>query len=341
MVGAGVSGLACARALAARGVAVTIFEKSRGVGGRAATRRVDTERGALRFDHGAQYFTARDPAFAAEVDALAARELVAPWAGRVAVLDRGAVHDAGAPGTEAPRRWVAVPGMSALGGALATGLDVRLGTRIDAVQRAGTGWRLASDLGDAGSFDAVVVATPAPQAAPLLAAAAPPLALAASGAAMTPCWSVMLAVDAPLALPFDGAFVGARATHASAGSPLAWVARDSSKPRRAAAPGDPESWVLHASAEWSAEHLEVAAGEVAARLVAAFAEAAGLAPIGARFVAAHRWRFATPAPGLADRYLFAPAARVGACGDWCGGARVEGAYLSGIALAGELLAALA
>ena len=217
VVGAGISGLACARALAARGVVATIFEKSRGVGGRAATRRVDTEHGPLRFDHGAQYFTARGPAFAAEVDALAAGGLVAPWEGRIAVLDRGAVRDAGAPGA-APRRWVAVPGMSALGGALAAGVDVRLGTRIVAVHPDGTRWRLESELGDApGRFDAVVVAAPAPQAAPLLAQAAPPLALAASRAVMTPCWSAMLAVEEPLALPFDGAFVGARAAGTASG----------------------------------------------------------------------------------------------------------------------------
>ncbi len=57
VIGAGISGLMCARTLADHGCDVSVFEKSRGVSGRMSTRRVDD---SLSFDHGAQYFTARD-----------------------------------------------------------------------------------------------------------------------------------------------------------------------------------------------------------------------------------------------------------------------------------------
>ena len=60
IIGAGMSGLICAQVLQHAGLNVAIFEKSRGVGGRMATRRTDTE---ILTDHGAQYFTVTEPAF--------------------------------------------------------------------------------------------------------------------------------------------------------------------------------------------------------------------------------------------------------------------------------------
>jgi predicted NAD/FAD-dependent oxidoreductase len=99
-----------------------------------------------------------------------------------------------------------------------------------------------------------------------------------------------------------------------------------------------EAWVLHATPAWSTRHLEHAAGDVAGALLAAFAREAGVAhhaPI--VHLAAHRWRYATPTP-LAEPALWDDARSIGACGDWCGGPRVEGAYLSGLAAAERVLA---
>jgi predicted NAD/FAD-dependent oxidoreductase len=67
IVGTGIAGLAAARYLRERGIACTLFDKSRGLGGRMATRRVDT----LHFDHGAQFFTARSARFASLVAPMA------------------------------------------------------------------------------------------------------------------------------------------------------------------------------------------------------------------------------------------------------------------------------
>ena len=61
IVGAGLAGLSCAQALRAGGADVQLFDKGRGVGGRMATRRVDTPLGPATFDHGAQFLTAHDP----------------------------------------------------------------------------------------------------------------------------------------------------------------------------------------------------------------------------------------------------------------------------------------
>jgi predicted NAD/FAD-dependent oxidoreductase len=199
-------------------------------------------------------------------------------------------------------------------------------TRVAALERQDGRWSLTEESGlDLGQFDAVVVSVPAPQAARLLRDAAPALAARAERVEMSPCWAVMASFSERLAVEFDAAFVH--------DSPLSWVARNDSKPRRPRA----EAWVLHGSPEWSACHLEHEGEEVAQRLLTAFHVALGDRVGNPEHLVAHRWRHALPAEPLADPCLFDPELRVGACGDWCGGPRVEGAFLSGLALADRLL----
>ena len=159
VVGAGISGLICARTLADHGFPVNVFEKSRGVGGRMATRR--TEAG-FQFDHGAQYFTARDSRFNRYVNSWIDDGIVRPWQGRIVVLENGAVTGVKS-GTD---RFVAVPRMNAICKHLATDLDLQFQTRIDPIKREGKQWRIADDKGTTlGLFDVAVVSAPAGQTA--------------------------------------------------------------------------------------------------------------------------------------------------------------------------------
>ena len=74
--------MACARTLNQAGHQVTIFEKSRGAGGRMSTK--NTEFGG--FDHGSQYFTVRDVRF--EKALSISPQLVRRWsANTVRILD--------------------------------------------------------------------------------------------------------------------------------------------------------------------------------------------------------------------------------------------------------------
>jgi renalase len=171
----------------------------------------------------------------------------------------------------------------------------------------------------------VIIAAPPPPAAELL-RAAPDLAARAASARIAPCWAVMVQFPTRLELDYDGAFV--------ADSPLAWIARNAGKPDR-----DPraETWILHAQADWSTTHLEDPAETVQAQPLNAFWNATGAPAVTPTFLAAHRWRYALPVEPLPDRALFDADLGIGACGDWCSGPRVEGAYLSGAALAGRVL----
>ena len=309
IVGAGLAGLACARRLSAAGHAVRIFDKSRAPGGRIATRRGEQ----ASWDHGAQYFTVATPAFRAVVDAASQAGQVATWTPRW-------------PGGEQEQRalWVGVPGISALPRWLAQGMDLELGARVVALERAGAGWALRDDTGRRfDGFDFVVLALPAPQAA-ALAAGHGSVAQRLGAVGMAPCWAVMLAFERPVEAPLDADF--------STDPVLPWIARNSAKPRRSGL----DAWVLHAGADWSREREEAEAAAVIAELLERFAArlSARLPPVAV--AQAHRWRHARVVNPLGEPCLVDAGQALGFCGDWCLDARVEAAFLSGDAL-GEAL----
>lgn len=311
VIGAGIAGLAAARTLADAGFAVHIYEKSRGLGGRAASRRLDR----FQFDHGAQYFTARSPQFRSVVAGLLDAGSVAAWTPRIFRLTSDGARE---PAADADR-FVGVPGMSSLGRALAGDLPVTKGTRISTLHRRGGGWTpVSADENLLEPVEAVIITCPAPQAAELLQSASSDLAAACRSAEMLPCWAAMAAFESPLGLDLDAAFVD--------DATIAWVAREASKPGRVSTP---ECWTLHASPEWSAARLEDEADNVAAAMLARFFELAGLARREPATLLGHRWRFARgEQPALGN--LVDPGARLAIAGDWTRGDRLEDAWLSGI-----------
>jgi len=329
VIGAGLAGLSCARHLQDAGCRVTVFDKARGPGGRMSTRRGD----GWQCDHGAQYFTVRDDRFRAEVARWEAAGVAGLWEPRLAVLDPGA---GGVPARAAPdgkARFVGIPRMSAPAGWLAATLRVHSGHTVVDLQHDRARWRLATREHGllAQQFDAVVLALPAPQAATLLQPLLPLTALQAAAAPMQPCWTVMARYGsaADFVPGYDAAFVHS--------GPLRWIARDGAKPGRQGA----ATWVLQASPDWSAAHLEDDSDSVTAALLAAFAAVGAPPPVAAT---AHRWRFAKApqvAGDAASQAVWLAAVQVGLCGDWLGGGRVEDAWLSGRTLAAQVLTSMA
>ena len=332
VIGGGMAGVACARTLEQAGHRVTLLDKSAGLGGRMATRRSDFG----GFDHGAQYFTVRDPRFA---QAMATTPgLCKPWsASTVRVLDTfGRVAAAGLPNKEP--HWVPVPGMNALVRRWAEPLaDVRLDTRVTAIEPDSLQprrWQLRCESGSAApqvlaGFDAVLLALPSVQTHDLLAASqvGPKLADAIAKVEVAPCWTLMLAFPQAVQpnLPHLGPqWNAARSTHHR----IAWLARESSKPGR----GGVERWTVQASAAWSLEHLEDDAPRVQGKLLKAFAEVTGIRAQPPHAVV-HRWRYAQTVKPLGQSHLWDAKAGLGACGDWCLGHRLEDAFVSGLELA--------
>ena len=317
IIGAGLAGISAARALMAQGHAATIFDKGRGPGGRLATRRIEAEGRKLQFDHGAQYLRAEGAGFAAAL----AEAGTAVW-------------------PDAARR-VGMPSMSAVPRALLGAIPCVASRHVGQITGSPGGWRLrhwdprlvrpGQPLPDAapeeaGPFAAVLLTMPATQAREVLGQSAPRLHEALAAIRYAPCWTVMAAFNAPLALP---------ETLRPEAHAIDWAARDSAKPGRDAGQ---ENWVIQAGPAWTRAHLELPAEAIAQPLLAALAGFSAT-PLPAPFMAvAHRWRYSLLEAPLGEPCLWDARARIGYASDGCIGGRAEAAWDSGVALAARVLA---
>lgn len=328
VVGAGIAGATCARALADAGHAVQVFDKSRGVGGRMSTRRVtlDGADAVLGLDHGTPCFAATGIDFVDFVEQGQRAGLLARWTPRLAP------HSAALPGGA---MWVAIPDMPALCRALLKDLPVHTLCTVDGVRRSGATWSVESGGATlADGFDAVALAIPPQQAAALLGVHRPDWAARAQAVPMLPVWVLMGTTDAPamgcdwdLARPASG--------------PLALVVRNDAKPARTVLAGQAQ-WVVHATPDWTGAQLDTPAAQVQAMLQAALADCVGGA-LAWRFAAVHRWLYATLAVAPGDESTagawWDAGMGLGVCGDALAGGGVEGAWRSGRALAALVSAA--
>jgi len=304
IIGAGMAGLSCADALVAQGHSVKLFDKARGSGGRMSTRRIATALGEASFDYGAQYFTARDADFMRLVSEWSVRGLACRWP---------------AAGSDA---WIGLPGMNAVVRDMAARHDTHYGRMVQGIARADRGWRLVGEHIEPESFDAVLLAVPAEQAATLLGPIDLGMARQALAARSQPCWTGMFA--------FYDRLPTETATLRNHGV-ISWAARNNAKPGR----DGPESWVVQASGSWTSEHMGTDPERVEKLMLAELGVALHL-EIGSPIASAvHRWRYAMSA-GSGDGALWNAALAIGVCGDWLLGPRVECAWLSGKALAGAL-----
>ena len=315
VVGAGLAGLVVAGRLA-RAADVVVFEKSRGVGGRMATRYY----GDFEFDHGAQFFTARSPEFRDFLEPMVAGGNVAAWNARFVEIS-GAGITASRSWDDAYPHYVGSPRMNSVGKHLAAGLDVRTNTEVSRAVHTEAKW-LLFDGHDAplGRFDWLILTAPAEQTL-RLAPDVPGLAELCRGASMHACFALMLGFDSPLDLPFDAARVRGR--------DLSWISANGSKPGRNACC----TLVVHSTNKWADDNFERGVGEVRQHLVEELAVAAGVDAATASVCEMHRWRYANLDKRQGPTHFVDPGRRLAACGDWFVRGRVEAAFRSAAGLA--------
>lgn len=314
IIGAGIAGCTLANALPDR-YRVTVFEKSRGAGGRMATRYVESGGVHLEFDHGTPNFAARGAAFRAFMDD-------AVIAGAAA---RSTPHG-NAPGDTARSRFTGLPRMNSICRWLLLDMDVRTNTRITRLRYDGRRWMLDDTEGRVhGPFDVVALTAPAPQTADL----APPgsrIASRARKSRMEPRLTLMLGFSSRTPVPI---------VPREPVAPLDRVIVNSAKPGRPTA----GAIVAHASSPWSIRHVDADPVILQQQLTDAFAATTGVDAGDACYARLHRWRYAR-CSGVATEYdaLFELDAETGlaACGDWLADGRVEGAWTSARALARAL-----
>jgi renalase len=326
VIGAGIAGATCARALADDGWSVALFDKSRGVGGRMATRRVEIDgangaKHTVRFDHGAPGFDATSPEFASFIELAARNDLLTQWTPRA--------EKTGA--ADKSLMWVPFPDMPSICRALTTDLPVRTNCAIDALRPNAGGWLLESaGVTVADGFSHVVVAIPAPQASNLLRSHKSVFAAHSANMLMLPCWTMMAVTNEP------SPSVDWEIAHPSA-SLLAQIIRNDAKPGRERIAGLAQ-WVIHATSKWSQAHLELSPGEASSALQSAFADWLD-GPLTYRYASAHRWRYALPPQraSITEPFLWDNSLQIGICGDALGGNGVEGAWRSARALSDFLI----
>lgn len=324
IVGAGLAGLTIARDLGDR-AEVCLFEKSRGVGGRMATRYA----GDFEFDHGAQFFTARTAAFREFLAPLLAAGTVAPWLARFAEF-HGAEITASRTWTPDYPHYVGVPRMNAVGRALGAGLDIRLSTRVVAADFDRGRWTLevetAGGRENAGDFDWLIVTAPLAQSMALL-PDVDGLADAVGARAMLGCYALMLGFDEPPRLGFDAALVRE--------ADISWMSVNSSKPGRKAS----TAMLVHATNRWADAHMEHDQSRVQAHMLSEVSRIAAIDADAAVHKSLHRWRFANLPKQSGPSCYLSSDYRLGVAGDWWVRGRVEAAFQSARALTERFLSA--
>ena len=340
VVGAGIAGLCAAGELARAGRRVLVVEKSRGIGGRMATRRL----GDAVCDHGAQFFTVRGRAFGAIVAAAHEDAAVQTWC-------HGFLRD-GSIGPDAARgdghaRWRGTRGMTDLPKWLANELlssdlagrcDIRTGAQVTAVAVDGSRVRVSLRAADGHAEEltaaGAVITAPVPQALDLLRAGGMvggpadvvPLEIRRhlESVAYDPCFALMLVLDRPSLVPEPGGIQFA----ADTAGPIAWLS-DNQQKGISAVP----ALTAHATGEFSRAHFDAPSDAVAALLLEAVRPWIDGDPATAVVEQSlHRWKFALPTTILPEPVVaVTQSPPVACCGDAFAGPRVEGAASSGLA----------
>jgi predicted NAD/FAD-dependent oxidoreductase len=312
IIGAGMAGLTAARRLAEFGIPSTIVDKGRRPGGRMATRTID----GARFDHGAQHFSARSDALSGAVDTWTAAGVATVWLSSPSITN---------PDLGVESRYVGTNGMRGIPEFLAAGLDLRLATPVDRLERTASGVAAFSGPENVGEGSGVIVTPPVPQTLALLRAGdvipPPEVESMLADVSYDATLAVMAQLDGPAGLP-DG--------HLSPpGQPIAWLADNQ---RKGVSPLP--AVTIHSTPEFAAERLNADRN----RWVPLLCDHASRY-LGADITSAtgHRWRYSRPQTTLKTAAVgFRSPAPIVLAGEVFAGARVEGAFLSGLAAAATM-----
>jgi renalase len=318
IIGAGLSGLVTAHALA-KVADIDVFEKSRGLGGRLSTRYADP----FQFDHGAQFFTAKTPAFQQWLKPLQEAGVVQQWDARFVDIQDHKITRTETWNDHNPH-YVGSPKMNQIGKYLSADLNIHKQTKIETIRGEPQRWFLTDDAGaQHGPYDWVICATPAQQAAELLPSMFLNL-LHVQNTKLTGCFTLMLGFDEPLPLDWDAACVTQ--------SDISWISVNSSKPER------PEGFSLCvlSTNPWAETHMEDNIEHIKAHLLEQASVVVGHDLSHASHISIHRWRYAN-SPKQPDKLsLIDTTQGLAACGDWCIEGRVEAAFTSALELSAQI-----
>ena len=334
IIGAGITGLTIASQLSEY-AECTVFEKSRGKGGRMSTRRADN----YHFDHGAQYFVAKTKAFQQFLKGALETGAIEQWNARFIEFTSSDVSNERT-WDDSFKHYVGTPTMSALAHFIAKGLIVENNVHIDsvtlnplhnpAIPNNEKQWKLNSNSKmDLGSYDWVISTCPVEQTRELL-----PVNFLYSTQLqeinMQACFAVMLGFKQALPLNFQAALVR--------DADISWIAVNSDKPQRP----DGYSLLIQSNNEWAEKHQNKDIAWVQDHLIKETERVINCSLSNPDYSDVHRWLYANTVKqksNTGDVFLDIEN-KLGAAGDWCGNARVESAFTHAMKLVNELKALL-
>ena len=317
IVGAGIAGLMAANTLTRAGCKVTLIDKSRGVGGRMATRRLDR----WTFDHGAQYLFARNESFRVKLRSWWTEGLIRPW---LESLPDGSGNTQPLESTA----YAGLPSMTSIPKAMAIGLHVALQQRVLSARVSNGAWSVDTDADETYMAEALLMTAPLPQSLAILESGGvvlpSPLDAELQEVGYDPCFALLTGLSGPAGLPPPGAIQ-------LNGDVIAWIA-DNHQKGVSSAPG---AITIHASSSFSKEYIEAPESAILQALTEA---ARPYLPSAIESFQLHRWRYSTPIHSLPQpAMLGSEQPPLVFAGDAFGPGGVEGAALSGIAAAELLL----
>ncbi len=315
IIGAGMSGLTAARELQNNGHEVTVIDKGRGIGGRMATRRF----AGGRFDHGAQFFTTRSDEFKAVAEKWQSEKIAHHWFDGTPTPDEPAKND-GHP------RFCGDEGMTGIGKHLGAGLNVELGQEVETLTRADGIWTATTLGGESFSGEELVLTAPIPQALKLFDTSDQKLPdvmrETLESVVYEPCFGVLAQLDGPSAIAAPGLlYVN--------GDPIWWVADNYQK---GVSPIE-GSVTIHSKGSWARDHYDDDQTRVGEILIEASKEWLGR-PV--KEFQVRRWRYSKPENPLDIGIARDENCAVTFAGDALMGAKIEGAFTSGLMAARKL-----
>ncbi len=319
IVGAGLTGITIAQTLN-KFFTVTVFEKSRGVGGRMATRYCD----GFEFDHGAQYFTAKSELFNEFIKPLIHCEIITRWNARFVELNSKEILNTKFWGVSLPH-YVGKPSMNRMCQYLANDLNVHLNTKIKTI-KLDNGWRLYDEEdNDLGIYDWLIVTAPAEQSLQLM-----PISFKyiqnLRTIKMQSCYSLMLGFEINPQINFDAALVR--------NSDISWVSVNSSKPGRP----DKPTLLINSTNDWAEANMNTERKIIIKHLFNEFERVLDLDLPHAKCEILHYWRYANIGLQTNKDVFVDFEQQLAACGDWCIQGRVESAFLAALNVANQILA---
>ena len=317
IIGAGIAGLTIASKLK-NFTDITIFDKSRGAGGRICTRYAEP----YVFDHGAQFFIARTSKFKNFIQPMIEAGVIQSWNAKFVELKKNKIISSRQWSSEYPH-YVGSPSMSSIGKYLSQDLNLVLNTEVKP-QKQGDHWKIHSaNKQDFGTYDWVISTAPAIQSAVLFPEQFEYRETLLKRKMMG-CYSLMLGFNSSLDNDWGAALVS--------DADISWVSVNSSKPGR----NGNYTLLVHSTNLWAEENINQEKDAVIEHLMSETSKIIGKKVYDANHIDLHRWKYANIKKQDVESPFIDENNQIAACGDWCIKGRIESAFLSGFDLAHEM-----